>query len=341
MVETADSERRRTERSLAGSDQQEGAGGLWDSVKKAAFVIGSGILFLAAFGNSLTWHLQKFWGASGDFWQNLWTKVYLAFEGHDAALFFLGTMLVPTSVFWVLNGLLLLVDTSGKPSLITRYRIQEDKNSPVDPTKLRQAVKTVLFNQVFISGPMVVAIYFLISWRGDACGPELPTFHWALTELAVFSILEEILFYYTHRLFHHPSLYKHFHKQHHEWTAPIGVVSIYAHPLEHVISNMLPVVIGPVVLGSHITTTSMWYCVALVSTTISHCGYHLPFLPSPEFHDFHHLRFNQCYGVFGILDRLHSTDSKFRQTKQYERHTLLTSLTPLTQSIPDTPKKGQ
>ncbi|KAG7232256.1 hypothetical protein INR49_009540 [Caranx melampygus] len=30
-------------------------GGLWDSVKKAAFVIGSGILFLAAFGNSLTW----------------------------------------------------------------------------------------------------------------------------------------------------------------------------------------------------------------------------------------------------------------------------------------------
>ncbi|MEQ2269688.1 hypothetical protein XENORESO_008156 [Xenotaenia resolanae] len=131
MVETADSERRRAERSSAGSGQQEGTGGLWDSVKKAAFVIGSGILFLAAFGNSLTWHLQKFWGASGDFWQNLWTKVYLAFEGHDAALFFLGTMLVPTSAFWVLNGLLLLVDTSGKPSFITRYRIQEDKNSPV------------------------------------------------------------------------------------------------------------------------------------------------------------------------------------------------------------------
>lgn len=34
---------------------QEGSGRLWDSVKKAAFVIGSGILFLAAFGNSLTW----------------------------------------------------------------------------------------------------------------------------------------------------------------------------------------------------------------------------------------------------------------------------------------------
>lgn len=52
-------------------------------------------------------------------------------------------------------------------------------------------------------------------------------------------------------------------------------------------------------------------------------------------------RFNQCFGVFGVLDRLHGTDTKFRGTKQYERHTLLTSLTPLNESIPDTPKKGQ
>lgn len=35
-------------------------------------------------------HLQRFWGASGDFWQDLWTKLYVAFEGHDAALFYFG-----------------------------------------------------------------------------------------------------------------------------------------------------------------------------------------------------------------------------------------------------------
>lgn len=340
-VETAASGAREAGGSRGSSGRQEGPGGLWDSVKKAGFVIGSGILFLAAFGNSLTWHLQRFWGASGDFWQNLWTKLYVAYEGHDASLFFLGTMLAPTLAFWGSNALLLWVDITGTPSFITRYRIQLDKNNPVDPAKLRQALKCVLFNHVVISGAMTVVVYYLMSWRGNPCGPELPTFHWALMELAAFSILEEILFYYSHRLFHYPSLYKHYHKQHHEWTAPIGVVSIYAHPLEHVISNLLPVVSGPVLLGSHLSTTSLWYCVALVSTTISHCGYHLPFLPSPEFHDFHHLRFNQCFGVFGILDRLHGTDSKFRQSKQYERHTLLTSFTPLNESIPDTQKKGQ
>ena len=29
-------------------------------------------------------------------------------------------------------------------------------------------------------------------------------------------------------------------------------------------------------------------------------------------HDFHHLKFNQCYGVLGILDYLHGTDQQFR-----------------------------
>lgn len=37
------------------------------------------------------------------------------------------------------------------------------------------------------------------------------------------------------RLFHHPFFYKRIHKIHHEWTAPIGVVSLYAHPVEHVV----------------------------------------------------------------------------------------------------------
>lgn len=44
-----------TERLMYVFSAQGSTGELWDSVKKAAFVIGSGILFLAAFGNSLTW----------------------------------------------------------------------------------------------------------------------------------------------------------------------------------------------------------------------------------------------------------------------------------------------
>ena len=34
-------------------------------------------------------------------------------------------------------------------------------------------------------------------------------------------------------------------------------------------------------------------------------------------HDFHHLKFTQCYGVLGILDYLHGTDSMFRLVISY------------------------
>lgn len=92
------------------------------------------------------------------------------------------------------------------------------------------------------------------------------------------------------------------------------MVALYAHPIEHVVrmpprgspqpcrllplharptpqaSNMIPAVMGPLVLGSHLSSITIWFSLALIVTTISHCGYHLPLLPSPEFHDYHHLK---------------------------------------------------
>jgi sterol desaturase/sphingolipid hydroxylase (fatty acid hydroxylase superfamily) len=55
-----------------------------------------------------------------------------------------------------------------------------------------------------------------------------------------------------------------------------------------------------------------------LSTLNAHSGYHFPLFPSPEAHDFHHLKFTQCYGVLGILDYLHGTDTLFRSNKVTE-----------------------
>ena len=51
-------------------------------------------------------------------------------------------------------------------------------------------------------------------------------------------------------------------------------------------------------------------------------------------------RFNQNYGVTGVLDRLHGTDKLFRQSKNYERHVVLLGLNPARQLYPDPPKKN-
>lgn len=69
----------------------------------------------------------------------------------------------------------------------------------VDTVKLRQAVRTVLFNQFFISLPMLLLLYPVFHRWADPCRRQLPTFQWFLLELAVFTVLEEVLFYYSHR----------------------------------------------------------------------------------------------------------------------------------------------
>jgi sterol desaturase/sphingolipid hydroxylase (fatty acid hydroxylase superfamily) len=50
-------------------------------------------------------------------------------------------------------------------------------------------------------------------------------------------------------------IYKYIHKQHHEWTASISWVGVYSHPVEHVLSNLVPIFTGILICGSHVATS--------------------------------------------------------------------------------------
>ncbi|KAF8788705.1 Fatty acid hydroxylase domain-containing [Argiope bruennichi] len=175
----------------------------------------------------------------------------------------------------------------------------------------------------------------MMVWRGYDSGKTIPTFRRIVLEIAFCVIMEEIGFYYFHRLLHLPRIYKHIHKIHHEWTSPIAITAIYCHPVEHLLSNLTPALLGPLLLGSHMFTSWIWFSLALLSTLVSHCGFHFPFFPSPEAHDFHHLKFNENFGVLGILDQLHGTNKVFRNSKVYQRHFMSLSLVPLKKLYPD------
>lgn len=323
------------------SSKKSGGGGIWTSIKLAIIVLTTTVAVLLALRNTITYHLQHFWGASGDFWQHQWNKV-LDLHGNDPFnLFVYGPTMTSYIIYWGAGAVYIFMDLTNFPRFIRPYKVQPGTNEPVSPRLVLKCFLLVTFNQLVIGMAVAFLGYYVSNARGYDRSTQLPTFHWVLYEIALCILIEEVGFYYAHRLFHHRIMYKRFHKIHHEWQSPIAITAVYAHPLEHILANMVPVATGPIILGSHPATMLLWFSLATLSTITVHSGYHLPFFISSEFHDYHHLKFTECFGVLGILDHLHGTDQKFRSSECYTRHTTTLTFIPPRQLYPDLSPKGK
>jgi len=129
----------------------------------------------------------------------------------------------------------------------------------------------------------------------------LPTPATLARDVTVWLLVQEVTFFYVHRWLHeNKKMYARIHKLHHTWTAPISVVAIYAHPFEHVVSNLLPPFAGIVLVRAHVSTLFIHTIVGIIHTQAVHSGYF--FCDDNGMHDEHHRSFNVNYGVFGILD---------------------------------------
>lgn len=81
-------------------------------------------------------HFQRFWGASGDFWQALWDRILDTVGEDPVTLLVYGSLFVTTFVYWFVGGIYTLLDIYNKPPAIMRYKIQPGMNEPVDNKRL-------------------------------------------------------------------------------------------------------------------------------------------------------------------------------------------------------------
>ncbi|KAJ5464197.1 hypothetical protein N7475_007332 [Penicillium sp. IBT 31633x] len=221
---------------------------------------------------------------------------------------FLGTLLMQVLFFWIPSICYMSLDVIA-PSFSQRHKIQP---APKQPTRreIAHCFLVVAQNQI-ISSVLHLALLSATSYAGVSSSyrieASLPGIAEIIRDVGFSLLIREMMFYYSHRLLHIPYLYIRIHKKHHRFTAPVALAAQFAHPVEQIVANALPISLPPQLLGSHVVTFWIFLACELFNTVTVHSGY--DFLHNKaKMHDLHHEKFNLNYGSLGLLDWAHGTD---------------------------------
>ncbi len=218
-----------------------------------------------------------------------------------------------------------------------QYELQKPRPGPDEKLVRACLFKNLRNHFVMMPAALYFFAYDAYSYMGmktDYASWQGVTWMTVVRDLLISLALNDTGFYWAHRALHTPWLYKNIHKQHHQFKQPVASAAEWAHPVEDVLGNMCPTLIGCFLMGSHMYVTLFWLWLRLWKSMDAHCGYSLPpplsiwhGLPGmlgSDMHDFHHESkegMNSCFGAMTTFwDSFCGTDKAFYTTKARRRH---------------------
>jgi len=152
---------------------------------------------------------------------------------------------------------------------------------------------------------------FFLDRAGLLPGPDLakswgPVWFWVA--LALIIVGHDAWFYWTHRLIHHPRLFRRFHRRHHKSNNP-SPFTAYSFDMTEAAINGLFVPVWLILVPTPWPVIGLFMLHQIVRNTIGHSGYELfPAAPNgkPLFdwmttvthHDLHHAQAGWNYGLY-------------------------------------------
>ena len=207
---------------------------------------------------------------------------------------------------------------------LAKHRIAWKAQPYPSHARVRALLKHTLFDQLVLRPPLLLLLHPLAAACGVNFAPgwdAAPSIPRAILRFALMMQIDDCLFYWAHRALHHRALYRHVHKQHHEFAHTVPLAAEWAHPLED-FCNTVATLAGPLLLRAHVTELWLYVACKLWQSVDAHSGYDLPFPLSPwaalrgmdcaPAHDFHHSHNVGNYGGYFIMwDYLMGTNVKY------------------------------
>ncbi len=145
--------------------------------------------------------------------------------------------------------------------------------------------------------------YYPLSSMAHHWGPV-----WFGVSLVLMILAHDAYYYWTHRLMHHPRLFRRFHRRHHLSLRP-SPFTAYSFDLREAVVMVSFVAIWPLVMPTPFAVISMFVVHQIARNTLAHCGYELmpakadgtpliDWLTTTTHHDLHHADARSNFGLY-------------------------------------------